>query len=85
MAGSGSDTAWIVLCRTTGKYLFVGCCEPTATVGAFVQQECDSSICELPHSFAICRQQSFSSWVNAKPGKLHASSGADKTMAAASR
>ena len=68
----------------TGEYLAVGCRVPAATVGVLAQQECDSSICELPHWSDMCRQHSFSSSLIARPGRVHASSGAESTMLAIS-
>jgi hypothetical protein len=84
-AGADSGTAWLAQSGSTGEYLVTGWSMPAATVGVFVQQECDSSICELPHWSAMCRQHSFSSSLIAKPGKVHASNGAESAMIAISR
>jgi hypothetical protein len=79
-AGTRLGVDWLAQSGSTGEYLAVGCSVPATTVGVFVQQECDLSICELPHWSAMCRQQSFSSSLIARPGKVHASNGAESTV-----
>jgi len=83
--GTKSGADWLAQSGSTGEYLVVGWSVPPATMGVFVQQECDSSICELPHWSAMCRQHSFSSLLIAQPGRVHASNGVESAIIAISR
>jgi hypothetical protein len=84
-AGATSIAALLEQSGGMGEYFAVNCRCPADNTGVFVQQLWDSSICELPHSSAMCWQHSLSSLLIAKPGKVHAANGADASATASSR